>query len=446
MSIENGKLVAPVGLGDISSVVHRVSGDLGDLIDEGYINACALWKPFDYPAHGFASVTAQRNAVREVHGGFTYYGTSLSMPIFAPASWTKDTHNTWTYCRPTGGNHPYRALDFGPIGTIDGQKVGYREDAPSPVGVIWPTFVDTAERFFAVIQVGSASYGHGGGTWDKYNCLSFDDIFRSDGEYAAYHFALLIKRQTSAQASYRTMIISPATVANIETSTYAGSATMAWQKEASPVTSGMSINNVIDCCVCLVPFSGTMPSGGECAVVNDGDPYFPGTAVSLEIKQNIERESVVVVGGGSIAHMALSNAVISVTKQSSSDIAGHEKYKIDSISFIAGPGEGWGNITTVSGTITLELIGGMMKHNGTGNIVGATIVYGDSTNPYALAISSSTPTATYSYDFGNTIGNRNVPFDLYAYKPNTASSLTLKLTVSFTYDTTVPIDATATLT
>ena len=46
----------------------------------------------------------------------------------------------------------------------------------------------------------------------------------------------------------------------------------------------------------------------------------------------------------------------------------------------------------------------------------------------------------------NLIGNNAVPFDLYAYVPTTAGSLTLTLTVSFEYDTTKTVTASVTLT
>lgn len=433
------------GQGDLQLALSRTGvfshvqlvGDVDQNGDRVHaINPCALWKSFQSPTAIFHSAAERRAALRAVNGGFSQYGSASPMPTFTSRSWDKDAHAVWTYYPPVYGQHPLRAMDFAP-GKYEGMDVGYRQNAPSPVGVIWPTFAMNRTSFYAVIQVGNASYGSGCGTWDRYNCLSFDDVFPSNGPYSNYHFALLIKRGT-----FVSMVISPATVANVEQSSLAGSAPVSWNASDTAVTSGMRLGDTIDCCVCLVQYSGEVPPTG--VVVSD--ILMPSTAVSLEIQEGSDRASVEVVGAGSIENMVLTDAAIAATQQSTSDMNGYVRYKIDSIEFKAGPGTGWNNITSVAGRIRIDLNGGILKHGGSGYIVGSTQIYGDASDPYYLAIPSGSQAAVHSYIYGNTIGNNAVPFDLYAYVPTTAGSLTLTLTVSFEYDTTKTVTASVTLT
>ena len=115
-------ITGAVGFGDISSALN-VSGppyDLGTMIDSSStLNPMAIHKPIQHGSFGILS-DAQKAGVN--------YG--LSIPELSALSdvFASGASYAWKYLKPTGGNLPYRSLDF--VSGDSPSTKGYYSDAP----------------------------------------------------------------------------------------------------------------------------------------------------------------------------------------------------------------------------------------------------------------------------------------------------------------------------
>lgn len=142
-------------MGDISSVVHYASLDLGTLITQGTIKPGALFKPIvhsnvDYVTLGeratkFHGYTPHNmSQILNYHLGIGTGADSVTGATFS----TPSTPSAWTYNRPTGGigTAPYRMFDFAHIENTSTSHTssdlsqittlpGYNENATAPISL-----------------------------------------------------------------------------------------------------------------------------------------------------------------------------------------------------------------------------------------------------------------------------------------------------------------------
>ena len=111
MSVSNGRIIAPVSINDVKSVLGYSSNDLGTLIKNANINVWAKYKPTVYPSP-FPDDWYR--------GGDGNYGLNITVDnkvstvanLVAQYSKTNNGYGT-LYKRPTGGSSaPYRLGDF----------------------------------------------------------------------------------------------------------------------------------------------------------------------------------------------------------------------------------------------------------------------------------------------------------------------------------------------
>lgn len=108
MSVSNGIITAPVSIDDVNNVLGHGSTDLGTLCMSSKINKWSRYKPVQY-----SGLTTEGNPnwyrARDSKCG-------LTIPITTSRSEIVNMYNNgtadWTYNPPTGGEYPFRLLDF----------------------------------------------------------------------------------------------------------------------------------------------------------------------------------------------------------------------------------------------------------------------------------------------------------------------------------------------
>ena len=123
MSVVNGKITGAVSLGDISSVLHLASLDIGTLASYSNQNKWTKCKSFHYPAWYFASSAAELAARRSKNCGLVMKDYGNNITLYAAMVAAGDGAAGWLHDVPTGGAAaPYRILDY----------LGYDENAAAP--------------------------------------------------------------------------------------------------------------------------------------------------------------------------------------------------------------------------------------------------------------------------------------------------------------------------
>lgn len=108
MSVSNGIISAPVSIDDVNNVLGHGSTDLGTLCTSSKINKWSRYKPVQY-----SGLTTEGNSkwyrARDSKCG-------LTIPITTSRTEIVNMYNNgtadWTYNPPTGGEYPFRLLDF----------------------------------------------------------------------------------------------------------------------------------------------------------------------------------------------------------------------------------------------------------------------------------------------------------------------------------------------
>ena len=143
MSVSNGKIVAPVSIADVKSVLGESSNDLATLCKSENIKMWSknkpikhncLFKPTDAQKkevnYGISNIPYYRllgKMTQDVINGSMHNATNIS---------TLDTHiEPWHYQKPIGGySSPYRLGDFD----------GYFANASAPIGAITETEINSS--------------------------------------------------------------------------------------------------------------------------------------------------------------------------------------------------------------------------------------------------------------------------------------------------------------
>lgn len=426
MSHSNGIILVPVDIkGDIAYTLGSSSGDLGTLCKDtgNKINPLALWKPFRNSARNFASASDQLAAIRAQLGGFRDANTGL--PTYMPQSTTGASIPSapWTYYKPRGvsDNEPFRATDFAPLTTLDGQPVGYYHGAVSPIGVLWPAKLSD-NNYVVILKDGDLT----GSGWRQNLCLSIADVLPSNSTYYDYHFALIL-----SSTAGKDLIVSQETPRTFASGHYP---TMTFEKSYCNALASLSVGSQCAAAVCLYNTSDTI-SGSSIYHIGTLPGQINPTVVSLEIASGCDRK-IFTVGNGTIANMTIDNLSLTVQRQSSSTITGAYMYKVTAASFRLTPGSGWEDITHITCKVTFTVPQGMIGRDG--QIYGGEVSY-----QFTQALSASDGAKTLSFSYGGTMGGES--FNVTPFKPTTAGNLSVVMSVEVTYDTIKTASTSATL-
>ena len=143
MSVSNGKIVAPVSIDDVKSVLGESSNDLATLCKSENIKMWSKNKPIKHNCL-FKPTDAQKKEVNYGISNIPYYRLlgkmtqdviNGSMQNATNISTLDTSIEPWHYQKPIGGyNSPYRLGDFD----------GYFANAESPIGAITETEIESS--------------------------------------------------------------------------------------------------------------------------------------------------------------------------------------------------------------------------------------------------------------------------------------------------------------
>ena len=355
----NRWIVGAVGIGDISMATGTASGDLGTLCRSEQINPLALWKPLRNPNPGFASIQAQRDAIKAARGGFLsgVYGLPHYYPM--QGSGLDIPHAVWSYGKPrgfgggnAGANEFYRLTDFSPVGSSFSTG-GYYPDAVAPFGVMFQDGQLSSGTNAVVFLFDQNTYSLNGGRWRANFCLSFDDVVPAS-VYGNYKFALVF--QSSRGTS---VVVSDTTVSQAASTRMASVVFDAEDVAAIPTTAGQTVA----CAMCLV-------SSSWSAGVYNGSTEFNDYVLSLELTSGCDRQTLTFRGAGSIADMeGHDDRTFTRTDEVYPGVG--KKFTIDMLGAVLTAGPDWGNLTSVDIRLTYTCIGNNILFGGNnGNPMG----------------------------------------------------------------------------
>ena len=182
MSVSNGKIVAPVSIDDVKSILGESSNDLAILCKSDNINKWSKNKPIKHNClfkpteaqkkevnYGISNIPYYRllgNMAQDVINGSMQNATNIS---------TLDTHiEPWHYQQPIGGYaSPYRLGDFD----------GYFANASAPIGAITETEIKSSLS-------GKVSVVFNKNT-DTVSSLTFNDL-ASDKDFSNQYLGLCL--------------------------------------------------------------------------------------------------------------------------------------------------------------------------------------------------------------------------------------------------------------
>ena len=143
MSVSNGKIVAPVSIDDVKSILGESSNDLATLCRSDKINIWSKNKPIKHNCL-FKPTEAQKKEVNYGISNIPYYRLlgkmtqdviNGSMQNATNISTLDTSIEPWHYQKPIGGyTSPYRLGDFD----------GYFANAESPIGAITETEIESS--------------------------------------------------------------------------------------------------------------------------------------------------------------------------------------------------------------------------------------------------------------------------------------------------------------
>ena len=182
MSVSNGKIIAPVSIDDVKSVLEENSNDLATLCKSDNINKWSKNKPIKHNCL-FKPTEAQRKEVNYGISNIPYYRLlgvmtqdviNTSMQNATNIS-TLDTRiEPWHYQQPIGGyTSPYRLGDFD----------GYFANASAPIGAITETEINSSLS-------GKVSVVFNKNT-DTVSSLTFNDL-ASDKDFSNQYLGLCL--------------------------------------------------------------------------------------------------------------------------------------------------------------------------------------------------------------------------------------------------------------
>lgn len=182
MSVSNGKIIAPVSIDDVKSVLGENSNDLATLCKSDNINKWARYKPIKHNCL-FKPTEEQRKEVNYGISNIPYYRLlgvmaqdviNGSMQNATNIS-TLDTRiEPWHYQKPIGGYaSPYRLGDFD----------GYFANASAPIGAITETEINSSLS-------GKVSVVFNKNT-DTVSSLTFNDL-ASDKDFSNQYLGLCL--------------------------------------------------------------------------------------------------------------------------------------------------------------------------------------------------------------------------------------------------------------
>lgn len=341
----NRWIVGPVSIGDVSTATGTASGDLGTLCTSPLINPLALWKPFRNPNPGFASIQAQRDAIKAARCGFL--SGTYGLPSYFPmqGSGLDIPHAVWSYGKPRGfgggaaGAHEYyRITDFSPVGNTVATG-GYYPDAVAPFGVMFQGGSISAGSNAVVFLFDQNTYSLNGGRWRANYCMSFDDVVPAS-VYGNYKFALVF--QSSRGTS---VVVSGTTVTQAASTKMASVVFDAEDVTAIPITAGQTVA----CAMCLV--SSSWAEG-----VYNGSSEFNDYVLSLELTSGCDRQILTFRGAGSITDMeGHESRVFTRTNEVYPGIG--KKFTIDLLEAILTAGPYWGNLDSVDIRLEYRCLG-----------------------------------------------------------------------------------------
>ena len=182
MSVSNGKIIAPVSIDDVKSILGESSNDLATLCKSDNINKWSKNKPIKHNCL-FKPTEAQRKEVNYGISNIPYYRLlgvmtqdviNTSMQNATNIS-TLDTRiEPWHYQKPIGGYaSPYRLGDFD----------GYFANASAPIGAITETEINSSLS-------GKVSVVFNKNT-DTVSSLTFNDL-ASDKDFSNQYLGLCL--------------------------------------------------------------------------------------------------------------------------------------------------------------------------------------------------------------------------------------------------------------
>lgn len=108
---DNGVIQAPVSIEDVRKVLGVDSYDLGTLCTSSKIKKWALYKPVKHTKIGILS-DSEKKGYNGQCGFYILFATVGSCSSDIEEIIRNEGTYDWTYAPPTGGNYPYRLLDF----------------------------------------------------------------------------------------------------------------------------------------------------------------------------------------------------------------------------------------------------------------------------------------------------------------------------------------------
>lgn len=418
-----------VSIADIQAVLGITNrNDIGGLISRGVsqnkINPLALWKPFRSSEKGFSSTEAQRNAIKQVNGGFKQDNGLLPTYSANAGNVGEIPHAVWEYKYPrgkgggTGGTDEwYRFEDFAP----PGGSVGYYKNAVSPVGIVWPDKWRSSN--LVIVLLNGNNYN-----WLPDLCLSFNDIVPSDSGYGTYNFGLILSSSLG-----KDLVLSPYTPEGVLST---GAASFHFDDADVNALASLQAGQSCTAAICLYKPASPISQQEIYHIPSDLNPI----VTSLEIASNSDRITLEMGHDGSIVGMVvtISNLVLSTPSidppyANTSGFISCKQVNISpnilSIICNASDCEEWGQLgNNILGTIEF-ITDGAVLGNAT-NLIGGSITY-----RFAPTVNPSTQ-YNGSFVYGNTFPGETQPFELYVCKTANATQK-IKARVTFSYDTTI---------
>lgn len=354
-------------VGEVSDVLHYVSGDVGTLCSCVRINAWSKFKPFRNAAIAFADAAAHIAALASARYGF---GEVLSSLGFSSSQVSPE----WAayYQKPRGcdnvNTEPYRLLDFVDL-TANSQK-GYNHSAVPPMQIEMPSDQAGISQGSSEITVKCDSYVTG---WDSDTCIALDDVLPS-AQLTQYKLAVLFKCGNSNNVLVTSYLLSDLAGGLPALIQFRGISTA--QGVTVPIMQTASEGDQITVTVCLI--------ANQNAGVLSG---YSGDLLSLNMLGGMDSKVLTFHEVDSIVGMS-GNINASVTKGGLS--SNMRTYTLNNIWVTLTPGSLWGQRTVVNLQLFINVSSGFFHSS---SASGSDAVWYSGSDTVRVLNSSSDPAA-----------------------------------------------------
>lgn len=200
---ENGIITAPVSLaGDVATVLGDSSTDLGTLCRSNKINMWALYKPVKHTNIGILSESERKGFDGQI--GFDIPWSSLSSCYQYIETIIRDDGAIWSYNRPTGGNYPFRLLDFDK----------YNHNAIKPFNDNNINYISGITDVLRVISCFNYS------AWSKVYNFTPDKLVINNSSCANWYTGVIAVLQSDVNYTIQALVTDSVTLANTKDSNY----------------------------------------------------------------------------------------------------------------------------------------------------------------------------------------------------------------------------------